>query len=560
MLPAASLALDPSTPSSSSTETPVSEQTLTPSETEDALVLEDGVPHYVSGKHWVWMAEDSDIKSLLNEMQTASSEPADQMLFEPAVSPASAFLPATREDCYLLLNLFLANVDPMVRIIHRPSLTRRFDVFVGCHYSTSPAPAASAGTPFDALAMAVFLAAINSIKEADVVSVFSTSKAQLMHRYQAGTEFHLSQHHFLTTRSFEVLQALVIFITAKCREDEMGEVYSLTGLAIRIAMLQGLHRDPLALRHGVAVDSVAVELRRRLWAQICHLDYRAAESHGLVPSIRDSDFDTRLPLNIDDGDLQPAPGVLLVDCPRFTDMTMYLIRITGIASFRRVVQITRDGTNGTTAQPPTLNHYRQLVVKAEQLARDLDASLSRLLPLCDERISIQAMAVHYSRRLTCKFWVMFWIQIPRQYRDHIMTAETRQRIFSDAVLTIENWCMAASATEAQGFHWQIHSHAGFFPILYVLSELRSPGFQAPDLDALRARGLQAVTSIAHMRQTSSGPWPSITRLVERVSQNTSLAVEHNPLPLPDLAMDDPFAGQLDGFDFFDFAAADLAFH
>jgi hypothetical protein len=32
----------------------------------------------------------------------------------------ATFWPDTREDCYLLLNVFLANVDPIHRVVHRP--------------------------------------------------------------------------------------------------------------------------------------------------------------------------------------------------------------------------------------------------------------------------------------------------------------------------------------------------------------------------------------------------------------------------------------------------------
>jgi hypothetical protein len=165
---------------------------------------------------------------------------------------------------------------------------------------------------FEPLAMSIFYAAVNSMKDTDVVTMFGTDKSYLLNRYRTGTEAHLKRQKFMTSRIFEVLQAFVVFLvcfgeqettfvsielsnhtpkTALYREDDMGKAWPLTGLAIRMATVQGLHRDPLALPLGT-IDVVQVELRRRLWAQICYLDFRTAEDHGLAPSIHESDFDT----------------------------------------------------------------------------------------------------------------------------------------------------------------------------------------------------------------------------------------------------------------------------
>lgn len=138
-----------------------------------------------------------------------------------------SFYPDTREDCYLLLNVFLANVDPIVRIVHRQSLARRFDGFIRTHYSLDKTPVGSSysnniafepnlSDAFEPLAMSIFYAVINSMKETDVSTVLNTDKPRLLRRYQAGTEVYLKQHEFMTSRIFEVLQAFVIFLVRFC--------------------------------------------------------------------------------------------------------------------------------------------------------------------------------------------------------------------------------------------------------------------------------------------------------------------------------------------------------
>ncbi|EHA18392.1 hypothetical protein ASPNIDRAFT_132624, partial [Aspergillus niger ATCC 1015] len=351
-----------------------------PRSEEDALILDNGVPHFVSGKHWAWMAAElQDIQSVLTESQKSSSPEGtlDDVIWE-ADSPAKASF--------------------------------------NSNGGTSCGPTKI--DAFQPLVMSIFYAAVNSIKDTDVATMFGMDKVSLLNRYRMGTEMLLKRQKFMTSRIFEVLQAFVILLTAQYREDDMGKVWPLTGLAIRIAMLQGLHRDPLALPLGT-IDVVQVELRRRLWAQICYLDFRTAEDHGFAPSIHASDFDTRRPITH--------------------------------ASRKRL----RNGLNGSVIdESQSLVKLQELLQTATGLAGELERGLDELVRYCDKRT---------------KFWVMFWMQIPRQNREKIISPAMRRNIFVDAATAVETWCTISSSPACEPYQWHITSHAGFNLILYVLS-------------------------------------------------------------------------------------------
>ncbi|KAJ5520484.1 hypothetical protein N7463_000937 [Penicillium fimorum] len=356
-------------------------------------------------------------------------------------------------------------------------------------------------------------------------SMFDRDKSSLMNRYRTGTEVHLKRQKFMTSRNFEVLQAFVIFLTAQYREDDMGKVWPLTGLAIRMATVHGLHRDPSALPLGT-LDVIQVELRRRLWAQICYLDFRAAEDHGFAPSIHESDFDTRRPLSLDDVDLiegvEPPAG--LSDAPKFTDITIYLLRITAVQYYGRLIQVThgsrkrlRTSPRSPVSETEALTELKGLVNTAETLASEFEKHLDDLVQYCDKRLSMQSMALDLRNHLKSKFWVMFWIQIPRQDCEKVISPAMRRNLFVDAATAVENWCTIASSTACEPFQWHISSHAGFYLILYVLSELRSAGFQSPEWADLRQRGLQLANTIYDLRgQHTAGAWPEIIWLVNRI--------------------------------------------
>ncbi|KAF5710069.1 transcriptional regulatory [Fusarium mundagurra] len=86
------------------------------------------------------------------------------------------------------------------------------------------------------------------------------------------------------------------------RRDAQLGVWILTGIAIRLAMRMGYHRDPdnyprISPFHG--------EMRRRVWGVLQQLDILTSCQLGLPSLIQESQCDTRLPRNINDEDFGP---------------------------------------------------------------------------------------------------------------------------------------------------------------------------------------------------------------------------------------------------------------
>ena len=81
----------------------------------------------------------------------------------------------------------------------------------------------------------------------------------------------------------------------------------------------GLHMD------GTSRDFPPLEthIRRLIWYQLSLLDIRTCEATGPRPQMRSSDFETQLPFNIDDEDLQRTP----MDKDSWTEMTVTIIRM-----------------------------------------------------------------------------------------------------------------------------------------------------------------------------------------------------------------------------------------
>ena len=136
-----------------------------------------------------------------------------------SVETLSPWLPFTPEHCFFLLDIYFLNVDPVSRLLHKPSLQRRFSEYVGISYlsHTQEEPRSSPTSDsslniFEPLAFAIFYASVNSMASEAVLSKFGAEKRDLLARFQHGVELGLGREKFLTTSSIEVLQAFVLFL------------------------------------------------------------------------------------------------------------------------------------------------------------------------------------------------------------------------------------------------------------------------------------------------------------------------------------------------------------
>ena len=76
----------------------------------------------------------------------------------------------------------------------------------------------------------------------------------------------------------------------------------LVGAAVRMAECMGLHRDG----EGYGLSPLDTHVRRLIWHQLCFLDIRTCEAQGPKPTIRREDYDTKIPVNCEDEDLENA--------------------------------------------------------------------------------------------------------------------------------------------------------------------------------------------------------------------------------------------------------------
>ncbi|KAJ4407339.1 hypothetical protein N0V91_003923 [Didymella pomorum] len=490
---------------------------------DGTLLLDGGQSKFVSSLHYALLAEEiQDIKALLGDKTDEERKEVPQSSLVDLLSLGRAgagsnldqLLPDSQDQRDTLLDVYFANVDPMVRITHKPTVMRRYPMYMR---ETHP------------LAFAICFSAINSLPSNVVQSRFGDTKEELLDRFQLGVEISLARENYLTTSSLEIFQGFVLWLTCITKEEDMGKAWALLGIAMRIALNQGLHRDPSLFPTG-SMDALTIELRRRIWYQLGHLEFRAAECKGQEPSLSEDYYTTLFPRNVEDEELidGASPGPAPYNEERFTSITFQLVRYQGMSALRRIIRSTYhlerrmldSGLHGTSRPDPA----RELQELYEQIKKMLDEVHEechrKYLRFCNPEIPMQRLCMGLASLLEWRCYLLFWLRMPRAYRDVVFSNDIRKSIFEKSVNCIETINGASVDVDAARFQWHIGGVASFQAIMHVLSELRTPMFDAPD----RQRALRALQMSRILRENNGAKaWLAVKAMIDKAIQEHSMS-------------------------------------
>lgn len=236
----------------------------------------------------------------------------------------------------------------------------------------------------------------------------------------------------------------------------------LTGVAVRIAQRIGLHRDPKGVLPFTA------EIRRRLWWHIVLLDDRIAEFSGAGASILLHRWSTRIPLNINDGELHPSMREPPVEHCGPTEMIFFLSKCE-IADLLRKIR----------SRPSYDDNWFELSTSAVSLEtkdkaiNDLEESLEKkYLRFCERTVPIQYLTEIMARTTLCKLRLIVHHQRLLPDRGASMSRNEKDMVFSWGVKMLDYHHTIQTNSLFDRFLWFTNMNAPMLGYIYVLNELR----------------------------------------------------------------------------------------
>ncbi|KAF2086326.1 hypothetical protein K490DRAFT_44677, partial [Saccharata proteae CBS 121410] len=377
--------------------------------------------------------------------------PTASFFFAPTVRKTTLLnsLPAKSMTDTLLKQYWLA-VHPIAPCVHRPSFERQYAVFWrDISNGTEPRPS------LQALILSTMLSAAVSLPEETITIEYGTSKAELVENFKEGTEAALSRANLVRTAKLETLQAFVMYLIPLCRSDCSRAHSALTAMAIRLAECMGLHRD--GSYYGLS--AVETHIRRLVWYQLCFLDIRVCDSSGPRPQIREDDFDTKFPLNVDDADFE-SEWPPTRDADRFTDMTVARMRFECVEMARLVwferPRVEKKQTS-ITALLGKIQNFRNAMEK-------------RYYPMLNHKVPIHNLCQLVYNILSLKLHLM----VLHRYNSNmhrVMPDRLRQILMSSGTLLLENAIALETSPSLKPWVWYSGTHQQWHSALLLLAEL-----------------------------------------------------------------------------------------
>ncbi|KAK6840412.1 bikaverin cluster-transcription factor [Apiospora arundinis] len=439
--------------------------------------------HYLNDAMWGGLIEEvEELRSLLLEPSSDDEVDSDGPMITmpsdgntkamPATSPStilfglgtgSSTLHESRPSLVQAAVLFAAfceNVAPVMRLMHLPTLTRRY-------WNAAAAPD-NIDHDTQTLVYAVNYVSVASLNEEQCVAKLGQVRHHALALYRAAVEQTLAQAHFLNTRSPTLLQAAVFYIEALQKSEkkagQTAAVRSLVVLVHHLARTMGLHRDGAAY----SLSPFKAEMRRRLWWYICILDHRTAEVCGAEPIVRPRSFDARLPLHVNDTDLSQEMSTLPPECKNeTTDMTFLLIRY---ETLKTVWRVNDDGVP---------------LAEKQVAIQELEHRLQHLyLGHCSPDVPFQLRMLLAGRMIAKRLWFMaLW---PSREKDSnrrqtpqntTMTSDhgavaMRDQLFAAAVNLLEAAADILGNPTLSPWLWHAQTYSQWHALAFVLHELR----------------------------------------------------------------------------------------
>lgn len=359
-----------------------------------------------------------------------------------------------------LWHVFLENIDPLTKVVHGPSLQPAI-------HKAALDPS-SVSRSLEALLFAIYGAAVVSLKDHDCEQRFGESRKALLSRYHVSTKAALSRAKFVGSANLAVLQAFYIHLLSMRELYESRTLWTLVGVALRMAEGMGLHRD--GSFQGLPLFET--EMRRRLWWQLRILDGDSAEICGF-DKFRTLTADLRnpqLPSNINDDEMSPEMSSLITTTERATDMVFCALRCDlrtyWITNPIKELQRDKGDSIWTSWSRITTVERDKAIDKFEKALED------KFIRYCDPSQPIQFMATLSARAAVST--VRLVAHHPRMWACEEKIPESERRyIWNLSIKCLKQYNMVQLSRELERFSWNAGMFFRWPAFLHILDTLRA---------------------------------------------------------------------------------------
>jgi hypothetical protein len=341
---------------------------------------------------------------------------------------------------------------------------------------------------------------------------FAWEKTYALGHYRFGVEQALARASFLDTTELTTLQAFVIYLacmeaqddsTPFRSENESRVGWTLIRSAIGIAQSMGLHQDGSSF----ALSPFEKEMRRRLWWQLCVLDFRSSDKHDTEATFPYAKTDCPAPLNINDLELLPNAVVL-------PDLRLGLTEITLTRMTCDIVEASKSMEYRLFELGPSID-VRQLPYKEavlEQFHQHFEHKYGRFC--ADDRPTAPLISI-ICKLILLKMKSMLLLPLIRPLNAQSSPPEINDKMFIVSIEMVELQ-QRLEDENTRPWSWYLKTFVHWEPMRYLLSELCTRPPDENTTHAWKVLDEEFLGWRLGKRQPAPGkPWLSMNKLIGR---------------------------------------------
>ncbi|KIW72514.1 hypothetical protein PV04_00699 [Phialophora macrospora] len=388
-----------------------------------------------------------------------STENADHLLFGSrgtAVDVSS--LHPDPVQIFKLWQVYLDNVDPLLKVTHTPSTQGRV--------IEAASDIAAINPILEALMFGIYCTAILSLSEEECQTMTASPKDELLAKYQYGCQQALLNCGFLRTNDRECLTALFLYLISVRPSTVPPSLHSMLGVAVRIAQRMGIHSES-ALAECTVFEA---EMRRRLWWSLMLFDSRVAQLASSKTETLDPTWDCKIPLNVGDSDLRPEMKEPPANQAGSTDALFAVVRseVADVVRYSEFhLDFTRPALKAIARKQPRLGTN----ANDGGLARLGEVIQDRYLKSCDPDNPIHFMTIWSTGSSLAKCRLM---DDYSRYSSSCgcWTAEQREAALSHALTMLECDTKVMCSQLSSRFRWFNHFYFPFLAYIHVVQDVK----------------------------------------------------------------------------------------
>ncbi|KAK8105714.1 Aurofusarin cluster transcription factor aurR2 [Apiospora kogelbergensis] len=401
-------------------------------------------------------SDDDDVGTTINTAYDKMFDNADGFPFVVGASSRSITdQHPSAIHIFQLWQVYLTNVSSLLKMTHTPTLQGRI--------IEASASLGKASKSLEALMFAIYLMAVTSLQDDEVLEMFNEGRPVLLKKYYLACQQALLNASFMRNPDLTILQAYTLYLFGVRPFIDPRSLFCLTGIGIRLAWRMGLHRDG----QQFGLSPFEVEERRRLWWTLAGFDRRIGEITGSTLTAISTGGDCKLPLNINDADLHlhakdpPTPH---------TGPTEMLFSLTRLEFSK---------APGTDKMKPVISDPAQSV--ANLADHRLSSYLERLsthmedtyLKYCDPKVSLHLFTLMMTRVSMCKLKILAGFFKTAMQAPAPLSPFESEALFIEAIKLLEYDSAIHANEDLTGYFWFSALHFPFPAYICLVKDLRT---------------------------------------------------------------------------------------